>query len=197
MRKTYQMFLALALMVLGAMNVSADEVISLQDIPFWAHDDADPWDENAPKTVSATPAWEVGVESGQPYGDGSVNAFADLAGYDKLIVTVTEGTEGTPRIMLNRDIPGGQPNANEADAHLIQNTTSGWSDKYFTKEGNVYTVDLKKIYNDKGFVHLHAIKSAAYGQTVSVESMVVTRKGKEKQVGWVNILTNGDFESDG
>ena len=197
MRKTYQMFLALvAMMLLGAMNVSADEVISLQDIPFWAHDDADPWDENAPKTASATPAWEVGVESGQPYGDGSVNAFADLAGYDKLIVTVTEGTEGTPRIMLNRDAPNGQPSSNEAEAHLIQNTTSGWSDKYFTKEGNVYTVDLKKIYNDKGFVHLHAIKSAAYGQTVSVESMVVTRKGKEKQVGWVDILTNGDFEGD-
>lgn len=37
MKKTYQMFLALmALMLFGAMNVSAEE-ISLQEVPFWDH----------------------------------------------------------------------------------------------------------------------------------------------------------------
>ena len=52
MRKTYQMFLALvAMMLLGAMNVSAEE-ISLQDIPFWQHE-AGLWGLDAPKNTQA------------------------------------------------------------------------------------------------------------------------------------------------
>ena len=191
MRKTYQMFLALALMVLGAMNVSAEE-ISLQEVPFWQHETG-LWGLDAPKNTQATPEWVIGEATGQPYGDTASNNWADLSGFDKLVITVSDGT---PRIQINRDQDEGQPNANEAEAHMIQNTTSGWSDKYFSKDGNVYTVDLKKILNERGFVHLHAIKSGAWGQTVTVESMILIRTGKEKQVGWVDILTNGNFEGD-
>ena len=57
MRKTYQMFLALALMMLGAMNVSAEE-ISLQDVPFWQHE-AGLWGLDAPKNTPATPEWVI------------------------------------------------------------------------------------------------------------------------------------------
>lgn len=187
MRKTYKMLFALVLMVLGAMTVGAEE-ISLQEVPFWTHEGG--WGLNEAKKTSAECIWAIGESTGQPYGDSEVNNFADLSDYDKLIVTYSEGT---PRIMLNRDADGGQPSSVEADAHLIQNTTSGWSDKYFTQEGNVITVDLKQIVNDKGYAYLHAIKSHAWGANVTVESIVVTRK-KVKQVGWINILTNSDME---
>ena len=103
--------------------------------------------------------------------------------------------DGQPRFLLNRDQDEGQWNADEAQSHLIDNTKGGWSSKYFSQEGNVWIVDLKQLINDKGFAHLHAIKGANWAN-VTIESMVLYRKGKEKQIGWVNILTNSTMESD-
>ena len=144
MRKTYQMFLALALMVLGAMNVSAEE-ISLQDVQFWQHE-TDLWGLDAPKNTEATPAWVVGESTGQPYGDSSVNNWADLSGFDQLVITYTEGT---PRVMLNRDQNEGQFDSNEAGSHLIEypKCSGTWAAKYFTDKDGVLTVDLKQILN--------------------------------------------------
>ena len=186
------MFLALAMMVLGAMNVSAEE-ISLQDVQFWQHE-TDLWALDAPKNTEATPAWVVGESTGQPYGDPSVNNWADLSGFDQLVITYTEGT---PRVMLNRDQNEGQFSSDEAGSHLIEypKCSGTWAAKYFTDKDGVLTVDLKQIFNDKGYVHLHAIKGANWAN-VTVESMILVRKGKEKQVGWTNILTNSDFEGD-
>ena len=197
MRKTYQMFLALvAMMLLGAMNVSAEE-ISLKDVPFWAHEDG-LWGLDAPKNTQIEVGGEqcpfiIGESTGQPYGDGSVNNWADLSGFDQLVITYTEGT---PRVLMNRDQDNGQYSSNEAESHLIEYPKSDpWVSKYFTDQGGVLTVDLKQILNDKGFVHLHAIKGANWAN-VTIESMILVRKGKEKQVGWVDILTNGNFEGD-
>lgn len=113
-------------------------------------------------------AYVLNNSTGQPYGDGGVINYADLSAYAKLVVTVTEGT---PRFLFNRDVVDGQWNEDESQSHLIDNTRGGWSAKYFTQEGNVYTVNLQKMMADKGFVHLHAIKSA--GGNVTVESMVL------------------------
>ena len=199
MKKTYQMFLALvAMLLLGVTNVSAEEK-SLQDVPFWQHE-AGLWGLNAPKNTQATPLWVVGESTGQPYGDSSVNNWADLSGYDKLVITYTEGT---PRVMMNRDQDEGQYNANEAESHLIEypKCASSWAGKYFVvsngeEEGvKILTVDLKAIVNDKGFAQLNAIKGADWAN-VTIQSMVVTFKGKEKQVGWINILSNSDLEGE-
>ena len=186
------MFLALALMVLGAMNVSAEE-ISLQEVPFWQHETG-LWGLDAPKNTQATPEWVIGEATGQPYGDPSVNSWADLSSFDQLVITYSEGQ---PRVLINRDQDEGQFSTSESDSHLIEypKGASSWAGKYFTDKDGVLTINLKQILNDKGFVHLHAIKGAN-GANVTVESMVVVRKGKEKQVGWVDILTNGNFESD-
>ena len=187
------MFLALvALMLLGAMNVSAEE-ISLQEVPFWQHE-AGLWGLDAPKNTQADCLFVIGESTGQPYGDSSVNSWADLSGFDQLVITYTEGK---PRVMMNRDQDEGQFNANEGESHLIEypKGASSWAGKYFTDQNGVLTVDLKALVNDKGFAHLHAIKGADW-QNVTVESMILVRKGKEKQVGWVDILTNGDFEGD-
>jgi len=193
MKKTYQMFLALVAMLLfGATNVSAEE-ISLQEVPFWQHE-TDLWGLDAPKNTPATPAWVIGEATGQPYGDSSVNNWADLSSFDQLVITYTEGT---PRVMMNRDQNEGQFSATEGESHLIEypKCSGSWAGKYFTDQNGVLTVDLKAIVNDKGYAHLHAIKGANWAN-VTVESMVLVRKGKEKQVGWINILTNSDMEGD-
>ena len=192
MSKIYQMFLALAMMMLGAMNVSAEE-ISLEEVPFWAHE-AGLWGLDAPKNTPATPAWVIGEPTGQPYGDSSVNAWADLSGFDQLVITYTEGK---PRVMMNRDQDEGQFNATETQSHLIEypKCASSWAGKYFTDQDGVLTVDLKQIVNEKGFAHLHAIKGADW-QNTTITSMVLIRKGKEKQVGWVNLINNSNMEGD-
>ena len=196
MKKTFRMMLTLALVMLGAMNVSAGELISLQEVPFWQHSDA--WGLQEAKTSKAECAWVLDESTGQPYGDTSVKNFADLSLYATLVVTVTDGT---PRFLFNRDVDEGQWDADEANSHLIDNTKGGWSSKYFSSaagenEGEtVYTVDLKQLNSDKGFAHLHAIKGANW-QNVTVTSMMVERSGKAQQVGWTSIINNGDFESD-
>ena len=119
------------------------------------------WDSaTEPTTGAATGcSYELFKPSGLPYGDGSVGwkNFALLSDYDKLYVTFTEGT---PRIMMNRDVNEGQWNATEAESHLIEYPKDGWSSKYFTNENGVVTVDLKQIIADKGLASLNAIKGA-------------------------------------
>ena len=192
MRKTYQWILASLLCMMGAMNVNAEE-ISLDEIPFWQHESA--WGLEAPKTTPATPAWVIGEATGQPYGDSEVKNFADLTAYTKLVVTLVADTEGSPRFLFNRDVDEGQWADNEAESHLIDNTKNGWSAKYFSQDGNVYTVDLKQMVKDKGYAHLHAIKGANWAD-VTVESMVVVSQGKAKEVGWINLINNSNMEGD-
>ena len=117
----------------------------------------------------------IGTSTGQPYGNGSVPllTFADLSTFDNLYVLATGGT---PRILLNRDVDGGQPNATESESHLIDNTNEGcmtWAAEYFTKEGSNVTVDLKKLAANKGFAHLHTIKTV--GGNVTVSDMLLYR----------------------
>lgn len=151
----------------GLKNIGADEKLSLREVPFWAHTTG--WGLDAPKTTTATPAWVVGESTVQPYGDENVENFADLSGYDKLVVVVSDGT---PRFLFNRDQDEGQYNADEAQSHLIDNTKNGWEANYFSNEGGTWTVYLKKMTNDKGYAHLHAIKGANW-LDVTVESMTL------------------------
>ena len=106
-------------------------------------------------------SYELFKPSGLPYGDGNVGwkNFALLSDFDKLYVTFTEGT---PRIMMNRDVDQGQWNEDETQSHLIEfpKGDAVWSAKYFTNENGVVTIDLKQIVTDKGIASLNAIKGA-------------------------------------
>ena len=73
--------------ILGGMSANAGEIISLQEVPFCTWDD---WGANARSTGAADCAWVIGEPSGLPYGDSSVNNYADLSSYSKLIVVATE-----------------------------------------------------------------------------------------------------------
>ena len=126
------------------------------------------WGADATQTGDAPCEYVLNSATGQPYGDPGVINYADLSGWSKLVITVTEGT---PRILFNRDETNGQWNEDESQSHLIEYPKDGWVNRYFTKEGNVYTVNLQKMVADKGFAHLHAIKSS--GSDVTVESMVL------------------------
>ena len=179
MKNLMKRFLAMALCVLSGMSVfAAEETISLDQITFGSWDG---WGADAVMTASVTPAWTVGEPTGQPYGDAYVGNFADLSACDKLII---EASDGTPRIMMNRDIAEGQFDPIEANSHLIEypKCQGTWAEKYFTTEAGedghtIYIVNLKQMVKDKGFAHLHAIKGANW-TNVTVYSMQVVGKGK-------------------
>lgn len=134
----------------------ADGFSSLKDATYgsWSA-----WGAGSELSQAQNPTWTLFEATGQSYGDPSVNSYAELSDYDKLYVVVASGT---PRILLNRDADGGQCSENEAESHLIDNTNAGcmtWASDYFATEGKVYSVDLKSLTENKGFAHLHAIKS--------------------------------------
>ena len=188
------MLLAMVLMALCAVSVNAGELVSLEEVSFTAWNG---YGVNASKGAAANCAWVVGEATGQPYGDGSVIAGADLSAYTKLIITYGAGT---PRPMLNRDVEGGQWNADEAQSKLIEYPKDGWSAKYFTTgtdaDGNsTLTVDLKQILLDKGYVRLHAIKGANWGN-VTVFSMMLEKSGNAQPMGWTPLINNGDLSTD-
>ena len=189
MQKLYKLFFALTLCVLGAMNVSAQERVPLSPDMFFSWDG---WGADAQKTGPADCAFVLNESTGQPYGDPSVINYADLSLYSKLIVTVTEGT---PRFLFNRTVDEGQYNADESQSNLLEYPKNGWTDRYFTVDGNDYIVDLKQITKDKGFAHLHAIKGANWAN-VTVTKMELEKQGKAQVVGWTDLITNGDLEGD-
>ena len=155
------------------------QTTDLKDVKFYGADRSlgdVAFGKDAQTTGEITPIWVVGESTGQPYGDGNVDGFADLSAYSKLIVTVTEGE---PRFLLNRDIANGNWDAEQANSHLIESPKGDdvWSAKYFSVEDKgdgtkVYTVDLAMIYQDFGWVHLHAIKGANW-QNCTVTSMTL------------------------
>ena len=193
MRKSFRMFLTLALSVLCVLGVNAQERISLQEVEYYSFEG---WGPDAKKIGTVTPAWELGVPSGCPYGDTNVNNGADLSAFSKLIITVSPESAGM-RVMMNRKIEEGNCADTEEASNLISIPSHAWcTQKYCTIEGNTYIIDLAKILKDQGFVRLHAIKGASWNSQATIESIEVERAAVVKQVGWTQITTNADLEGD-
>ncbi len=113
--------------------------------------------------------------TGLPYGNGSVDwlKYADLSGYDKLVVTVSAGT---PRFCFNRTASGGVDDDDENKSQMIDIPGKAWgTDRYQTASDNVYTIDLAKIVSNKGYAYLHCIKERSYGTKVTVTGMYLHR----------------------
>lgn len=119
------------------------------------------------QTGAGSYSYVLGSSTTQPFGDANVIDYADLSEYDKLVVTMTSGT---PRFLFNRTEDNGQCNQDESQSKLIEYPNYDWCNRYFTKDGNTYIVDLEKMRNEKGFVHLHAIKGANW-QSVNIDRM--------------------------
>lgn len=160
------------------------------------------WDSATEPTTengAAGCAYDLNIESGMPYGDGSVGLlnFADLSEFNKFVI-IANG--GTPRILLNRDIDEGQWNADEAESHLIDNTKgdeSSWHMKYYAREDKTTTVDLETLAKEKGFAHLHSIKTV--GGNVTTTDMLLYRFVSFGEAGWASFgsqFKNTLFNSD-
>ena len=181
------------LMVMGVVNVNAQERISLQEVGFHTWDG---WDGNAMITGDAECAWEIGISTGIVYGDPTVNNYADLTQYSKLYVTVTEGR---PRVLFNRLKEEGSGGDTFEDSYLVDIPNKGWcTQKYQTIVDNVYIYDLKAIAKDYGFVHLHSIKGANWAN-VTVENLELETRGDaqpDAASNWMSVdnysVTSGD-----
>lgn len=142
-----------------------------------------------------------GVSAGTVFGNPSVlgNNYADLSAWGTLALTVTEGT---PRLLLNRQSNDGS----SADFIEIKDAEN----PYVTVEGNVWFIDLAKIVEDKGYAHLNVIKGANWANVnitdaqlygASVEEVIATSingiatstkaNGKYFVNGKVVIVNNG------
>lgn len=148
----------------GFQNLTADM--------FKAWNKADAAD--AVTTGTATCNYILFTATDLPYGESGVGYlhYADLSSYTTLYVIATEKR---PRFMMNRDVNEGQWNANEGDSHLIDNTKGGWSAKYFSNEGSVYSVNLALLAEEKGFAHLNTIKVEGWQATDIIKGMYLYR----------------------
>ena len=197
MKKTYSLLFAFVLMALCAMDASA----GLKRLPLTTDMffEWDGWGADAQKK-SDTPAacaFDVGKPSQLIYGDNSVINYADLSAYKTLEIYYTSGT---PRPMLNRDVDGGQWDANEANSHLIEYPKGGagtWSGKYFIEEEGLLKVDLAQLVADKGFAHLHAIKGANWQDCVVTRLALISDDGRvELEADMFHAWTTGGADAE-
>ena len=203
MKRFYQMFLALmALTLFGAMNAGAQERIPFDAEHFTFHSYSG-WDADAVESGVFEGAFLLGQADGCPIGDSNCNAWVDLTSYSKMYVEMigcdADGVENgsNPRIFINRMVENGQFNSDKNASNCLVIPNSGtWAEDYYTKEGNTYVIDLKKIAMEWGFVHFHSIKGSAWNTKVIVNSIEVEKPANGSSVGWVNILNNSDLEGD-
>ena len=203
MKRFYQMFLALmALTLFGAMNAGAQERIPFDAEHFTFHSYTG-WDADAVESGVFEGAFLLGQADGCPIGDSNCNAWVDLTSYSKLYVEMigcdADGVENgsNPRIFINRMVENGQFNSDKNASNCLVIPNSGtWAENYYTKEGNTYVIDLRKIAMEWGFVHFHSIKGSAWNTKVIVNSIEVEKPAKGSSVGWNNILNNSDLEGE-
>lgn len=112
--------------------------------------------------VTVWPAYDLGVSTGLPYGDGNVYYlnFADLQEYDVLVAVATEGE---PRFLFNRTVDQGP-----VGVEFPRDYADGTSYETIVDNGDgtkTYTIDLQGILEAQGFVHLHCVKGANWANT--------------------------------
>lgn len=124
--------------------------------------------------------YNVGTSNGMIYGLSTVKwfAYADVTDYDQLVLEVTEGT---PRVMYNREM-----NPDNADADGINHVEITSESPYLTvteleNGAKAYTYDLKAMAAAdpaKPFVHINAIKGANWANA-TITSMKLIKNAEE------------------
>lgn len=150
------------------MSVKANNRISLNDVTTYAK-----WSDvssSATVSESANPAWEVGHSIGTVYGDPNVNYlyYADLRNYKTMKIFV-KSTSGIVRAMFNRETNNG----NYLNVQVTPSSGALTENTYSTYTDNVFTINLEKILNENGVVHLNAIKAAAGESDAYVDKVVL------------------------
>ena len=137
-----------------------DVDLTVEDFCSWDQPEA-----GAIKQAQAGCAYDVGISTGMPYGDGNVYYlnFADLSQATRLTIVATEGQ---PRCLFNRIVDQGTVQVEvprDADYWTITDNGDG---------SKTYVVDIARIVEEYGYCHLHAIKGANW-QNTTVLSMKV------------------------
>jgi len=129
-------------------------------------------------------AW--GVAGGTVYGNGSVLGaqYADLTGYACLALTFTEGT---PRLLLNRQSNDGS----SSDFLQIQDAESPY---LYAVQAGVWYVDIAKITAEKGYAHLNVIKGANWNPVNITEAKLL---GKYPEVVGIEAIESVASLKDG
>lgn len=189
------MFLAVVLMALSAVTAFAGERVPLTADMVKTYDgfgaDAN---ETGPLGGSVCLFNEA---STCVFGDTSCNAWVDLTSYSKLYITIDESNpeQKVPRIFINRTETEGQFNSDETQAKCLVIPNDGtWAENYYTKEGDTYVINVKKIILKYGFCHLHAVKGLAWNTPVTMTAIEAEKADPAQQIGWVSIIKNGGFE---
>ena len=203
MKKTYQMILALAVMLLTAMNVDAAGKIYKTELAagmFKAWDsnlpganevaDPDPEPKNNGNFGCAYDLFKLVGAYGTIYGSSSVYYlwYADLTGTQTMTVTGTPGMN--IRLMLNR-VPFVEGGTGDADggAYIEWIETLG--------EDGTFTFDFtqKAELVEAGYIHLNAMKVPSSGPEGVVTSIQL--KGTVvPMTGILSLINNGEVESD-
>ena len=199
MKRFYQMFLALALIMLGATTASGQKIYraELDKSMFKA------WDSNLPGAKEDTnPAAEpkenqpfkctydlykeVGAY-GTVYGSGNVYYlwYADLTGTQKMYVTGTPGM--SIRLMFNRQAP--TEGVGDADGGSYVEIVDNIPDN------GTLVFDLAADTRLSEYIHLNAIKVPGGGKAGVVTAIEI--EGTVRPVtGILSMINNGDAEND-
>ena len=149
----------------------------------------DNYDATAQPLGDGAGAYEIGVSSGLPYGNGSVlgNQFANLTGYSLLALTITDGA---PRLLFNRPTMG---DSGQSDYLEIKSADS----PYVSIQGNVWYIDLAKITSEQGYAHLNAIKGANWANVTITEAKLLVNVPTAISGAETQSLKNGKFLQNG
>jgi len=148
----------------------------------------DSYQANGNVLATGVGACDFGTSTGLPYGDGNVAGafYADLTGYAVLALTVTEGT---PRLLLNRqgmDNSGDFIEIKSADSEYVLGVVDG-----------VWYIDLAKITEAQGFAHLNCIKGANWANTTITEAKLLVEVPTAINGVAVTAAKNGKFLNNG
>ena len=194
MRKTYQLLVAFVVGLLCTTTAAAAERVALTADMFYTYDG---WGVDAVQGAQFTDAvYLIEEPASTVFGDPSCNAGINLAGYSKLYIKARGESDGTnPRIFINRTSDNGQFNSNRESSQCLVIPNAGtWAEEYYTVQDDLYVIDLKKIGKDWGFIRLHSVKGPTYNTNAILYSVEAEKAGV--QVGWTNLVTNGDMEGD-
>jgi len=127
-------------------------------------------------TVNTGCAYDINKESDMLYGLSTVHwlSYADLSEYDQLIIVTASGA---PRFCFNRIVDGGQDNDDISQSKMIDIPNKSWGTQAYQtidETGRIFTINLKKMVEEQGFAHLHAIKGANWAKIV-VTDMLLTK----------------------
>lgn len=193
------------------LNVNAEEIVYdfvAVDSKEYVYENVDltnemffQYNSNTTGEALETPAtigcdYNVGTSTGMVYGLSTVKwfAYADVTDYDKLVLEVTEGT---PRVMYNREM-----NPDNADADGINHVEITSESPYLTVEdldngAKLYTYDLKAMAAanpEKPFVHINAIKGANWANTTVTNMYLVKKSEKIDTTVTLSLIADNDNE---